>query len=183
MYRYILLTAALCVSLASAPAYAQTFMSESGLAEFTSKVPLHTFTGSSENLVGQVDLSKKTVDFYIDVTTLKTGNKKRDKDMLITLESKEYPFAEFFGTLLSEFDPANPAVQPVTVEGDFKIHGVTRKITVEGTLQKTPQGLTVNANWQINLKDFNIVPPSLLIMKVDEVQDIRIEAALAPVNS
>ena len=165
------------------PAGAQTFMGEQGKAEFTSKVPLHTFTGSSEYLIGQVNLLENTVDFYIDLTTLKTGNKKRDKDMLITLETKDYPFAEFFGTLQSEFDPSSPAEQPVTVAGEFKIHGVTRKIEVPGLMQVTPQGLKIQAEWQLNLKDYNIVPPSLLVMKVDEVQDIKINALLPAVNN
>ena len=173
----------ICVFSLQTTAHAQAFMTEEGTAEFTSKVPLHTFTGSSENLVGQVDLTNKTIDFYIDLSTLKTGNKKRDKDMYITLETKDYPFAEFFGKLVSDFDPTISDPQAVRVAGEFKIHGVTRKIEVDGSLQKTPAGLVVVANWQINIKDYNIVPPSLLIMKVDEVQDIRIEATLAPTNS
>ena len=174
---------ALLVLLFNAPGYAQTFMSENGTAEFTSKVPLHTFTGSSEYLIGQVNLVEKTIDFYIDLTTLKTGNKKRDKDMLITLETKEYPFAEFFGSLQSDFDPSSAAEQPVTVAGEFKIHGVTRKIEVDGLMQVTPEGLSVKAEWQLNLKDYNIVPPSLLVVKVDEVQDIKINTILSPVNN
>ena len=177
------LVIALLVVLFSTPALAQTYMGENGTAEFTSKVPMHTFTGSSEYLTGQVNLVENTVDFYIDLTTLKTGNKKRDKDMLITLETKDYPFAEFFGSLQTEFDTSSSAEQPVTVAGDFKIHGVTRKIEVDGRMQMTPDGLQVQAEWQINIKDYNIVPPSLLIMKVDEVQEIKINALLSPVNN
>ena len=173
----------LVLLLFSGPAFAQTYMGESGKAEFTSKVPLHTFTGSSEYLIGQVNLVENTVDFYIDLTTLKTGNKKRDKDMLITLETKEYPFAEFFGTIQTTFDASNTSKQPVTVAGDFKIHGVTRKIDVEGFMQMTPEGLAVEAEWQLNLADYNIVPPSLLIVKVDEVQDIKINAVLSSVTN
>lgn len=165
------------------PTLAQTFMGENGKAEFTSKVPLHTFTGSSDFLIGQVNLVENSVDFYIDLTTLKTGNKKRDKDMLITLETKDYPFAEFFGSLQTEFDPSNSAQQPVTVAGEFKIHGVTRKIEVNGFMQSTPEGLSIQAEWQLNIKDYNIVPPSLLVMKVDEVQEIKISALLPPVNN
>ena len=174
---------ALLALLFNVPAAAQTYMAENGTAEFTSKVPLHTFTGSSDYLVGQINLVENTVDFYIDLTTLKTGNKKRDKDMLITLETKEYPFAEFFGNIQTEVDPASSVDQPVKVVGDFKIHGVTRKIEVDGIIQIKPEGLMVQAEWQLNLADYNIVPPSLLVVKVDEVQDIKIQALLPPVNN
>lgn len=178
-----IVVSALLVLLLNVPVFAQTFMGEKGKAEFTSKVPLHTFTGSSDNLVGQVNLLENTVDFYIDLSTLRTGNKKRDKDMFITLETKDYPFAEFFGSLQSEFDASRSDKQPVTVAGEFKIHGVTRKVEVNGLMQVTPDGLVVEAEWQMNLKDYNIVPPSLLIVKVDEVQDIKINALLAAVNN
>ncbi len=169
--------------LMAASVQAQSFMSADGTATFTSRVPMHTFTGTSRHLTGQIDLSKKTVDFYIDLTTLDTGNKKRDKDMLITLETDTYPFAEFFGALVTEFDQSNWATQQVKVVGDFKIHGVTRQVEIEGEMQLTTEGLRVVAFWTLNLNDFDIVPPSLLVMKVDEVQEIRIETMLAPVNS
>lgn len=175
--------ALLALALSQSPARAQAFKTESGRAEFTSSVPLHTFTGTSESLVGLIDLDEKTVDFYIDLTTLETGIGKRDKDMRTTLETDEYPFAEFFGKLVSNFDPSSSAPQPATVRGDFTIHGVTREVEITGTLQNTDGGLKVDAGWDLNLKDYDIEPPSLLIVKVDEVQKIRIEALLKPVSS
>lgn len=119
---------------ATGSAQAQSFKTESGHAAFTSSVPLHTFTGLSDHLVGRIDLGEATVDFFLDLTTLDTGIGKRDKDMRETLETDRFPFAEFFGTL-EGFDPASSAVQPVRVRGAFKLHGVSREVEIEGTLQ------------------------------------------------
>jgi polyisoprenoid-binding protein YceI len=156
----------------------QAYRTVVGDVRFTSSVPLHTFDGKSSHLVGRISLVDSTVDFYVDLTTLKTGIGKRDKDMRKTLETNDYPFAEFFGRLISPFDASTGAVQPAIVVGDFAIHGVTRPIEVQGTLTRNDQGLLVSAAWTINLKDYNIEPPSLLIMKVDELQQVRIEAQL-----
>ena len=165
------------------PAAAQdAFMTKAGHAEFTSRVPLHTFTGTSDHLVGKINLADSTVDFYLDLATLETGIGKRDKDMRETLEVDEYPFAEFFGTLVSPFDPTRRAPQPATVRGEFTLHGVSRTVTIDGTLQRTADGLKVEAAWEINLNDYNIEPPSLLIVRVDEVQKVRIDALLTPVD-
>ena len=169
--------------LLAAPAFAaqaQVYYTETGHAEFTSKVPMHTFIGTSQHLVGQIDLVDGTVDFYLDLTTLETGIGKRDKDMRKTLETDEYPFAEFYGTLVSDFDTNSTALQPVRVRGDFTIHGVTREIEVEGSLQKTAGTLRVLGDWKLNLEDYDITPPSLVIVKVDPVQDIHINAVLTP---
>lgn len=158
-------------------------MTQEGHVAFTSSVPLHTFTGTSEHLVGNISLADSTVDFYVDLTTLETGLGKRDKDMRITLETDTYPFAEFFGKLVSPFDPNNPNPQPAVARGDFKLHGVTRTIDVEGTLQMTEKGLAIKAEWTLQLKDYDIVPPKLLFVKVDQTQALRIDALLTPVEN
>lgn len=159
---------------------AQAFKTESGHAEFQSEVPLHTFTGISDHLVGLINLSDSTVDFYIDMNTFDTGISKRDRDMKRTLETDKYPFAEFYGKLTSDFDTNSSAPQKATVRGEFSIHGVTRQVEITGTLQKTGEGLKVTASWTLNIKDYNIEPPGILFYRVDENQDIKIEATLTP---
>lgn len=157
---------------------AQQYMTEEGHAEFHSEVPLHSFTGVSEHLVGSINLADSTVDFYIDLETFETGIGKRDKDMRETLHTDEYPFAEFFGKLVSDFDTQDSSPQSAIVRGEFKIHGVTREIKIDGTLQKIPEGLKVQASWTLNIENYNIEPPGILFYRVDENQDIEIEATL-----
>lgn len=157
---------------------AQEYTTETGHAEFHSEVPLHSFTGVSDDLVGFINLADSTVDFYIDLETLETGIGKRDKDMRETLQTDEYPFAEFFGKLISDFDPNNDSPQPVTVRGEFEMHGVSKVVEIDGTLQNTSEGLKVNASWTLNIEDYDIEPPGILFYRVDENQDIEVEATL-----
>ncbi len=162
---------------------AQTYYAETGSVKFTSSVPLHTFSGTSENLVGQINLDENTVDFYIDLETLDTGNAKRDKDMLLTLDTKNHPFGEFFGKLTSEFDASSYEEQNVMVKGIFKIHGEEKEIEVNGTLKKTTEGLMLTAAWTLLLEDYKIVPPKLLFIKVDQQQQLEINALLLEVET
>ncbi|MFT5145006.1 MAG: polyisoprenoid-binding protein YceI [Rhodothermales bacterium] len=157
----------------------QSYTSDSGRVEFDSSVPLHSFTGTSNELVGRIVLADSTVDFYVDLETLDTGIGKRDKDMRKTLKTGDFPFAEFFGKLTSPFDPSG-GQQPARVSGRFSIRGVTKDIEVAGTLEPTADGLLLNAEWELNLNDYEIVPPKLLIMKVDPVQQLRISVTLLP---
>ncbi|MEX0608287.1 MAG: YceI family protein [Balneolaceae bacterium] len=175
----LLLSMLLCVGTLNA----QTFQTESGTAVFHSQVPLHSFSGTSDHLIGMINLDDNSVDFYLDLETLETGIGKRDRDMRETLETEEFPFAEFFGELTSEFDINSDAEQPVTASGKFTIHGVENDIEVEGTLQKTNEGLLLKADWILLLKDYDIEPPSLLFVKVDQEQKIEIEALLKPVDN
>jgi len=156
----------------------QSFITESGHAEFTSSVPLHSFTGTSDHLNGLIDFDENLVDFYIDLQTLDTGNGKRDRDMYSTLNVEEHPFAEFTGTLSSSYDPDSDDEQQVTVSGEFSIHGVTQPLEVDGTIQKTGNELQLQASWILNLHDYEIEPPGILFYRVDEEIEIKIEAVL-----
>lgn len=172
----------LTVALFGLPSSAsgQAFRAEDGHVSFTSSVVVHKFSGESDHLVGRIDLADSTVDFYVDLETLKTGIGKRDRDMRITLETKQFPFGEFYGKIVSPFDLHVDSAQSVKVVGDFSIHGITRTIEVSGTLNPGVGSLDVEAEWPLNLEDFKIVPPSLLMLTVDQIQIIRIEARLHP---
>jgi polyisoprenoid-binding protein YceI len=127
-------------------------------------------------------VSDSTVDFYLDLGTLDTGNNKRDKDMRETLETGQYPFAEFFGKFVSAFDASSRESQLVTVQGEFKIHDVSKNITMEGILQRTGEGLNVEAEWVLDLTDYDIEPPGILFYRVDEEIEIKINALLKPLE-
>ncbi|NGP87890.1 YceI family protein [Fodinibius halophilus] len=158
----------------------QSYLTKSGHVEFDSSVPLHSFTGVSDRLVGKIDLQNSTIDFYVDVHTIETGIGKRDRDMLETLDAENHPFAEFYGKLVSDFNPQNSQPQNVTVEGEFTVHGVSQPLTINGTLQKNSNGLHVEASWTLNMKDYNIKPPGILFYRVSEKIDVSISATLPP---
>ena len=175
MKKVLLTVFVLAISISG---YSQSYFTDSGTAVFHSKVPLHTFSGSSENLTGLIDLENGTVDFYLDLETLDTGNGKRDKDMKLTLETEKFPFGEFFGKLTSDFDPALTEAQDVTVEGVFKIHGKEQNVKINGQLTPNGDQLILTAGWILKLKDYDIEPPSLLFIKVDQEQEIELNATL-----
>jgi polyisoprenoid-binding protein YceI len=160
------------------PLLAQNYYAENGTANFTSSVPLYEFTGTSEQLTGLINLTDNSVDFYLDLETLDSGIKKRDKDMRLTLKTKKFPFTEFYGSLLDSVDLTNLNPQRIRTRGNFSIHGVTREVDVEGEITVEQNALHITANWEIRLDDFDIVPPSLLIVKVDQIQKISIDIRL-----
>jgi len=169
--------------LMSSAVNAQIFTTAKGNAEFTSSVPLHSFTGTSGELNGLIDFEKNLVDFYIDLQTLDTGNGRRDRDMYRTLNVEDHPFAEFTGKLTTDFDRQSETAQYVTVKGNFTVNGVSREITVDGELKPVDNALRLNAKWVINITDYNIEPPGILFYKVDEEMDIQIEVELQKQDS
>ncbi|HKK45393.1 MAG TPA: YceI family protein [Balneolaceae bacterium] len=161
------------------PVAAQVYKTEHGEAQVFSKATLENFTGKSNYLVGQVNLADSTVSFYLDLSTLSTGVELRDEHMQEEfLETDKYPFAQFSGKLVSPFDPTSPDTQQVKVQGQFKIHGVSRDITVDGEMARKNNQLYVQAKWKLDLPDYNIAIPQVLFMKVSKTQQLSITATM-----
>ncbi|MEX0684975.1 MAG: YceI family protein [Balneolales bacterium] len=154
------------------------YYTDTGKVEFTSSVPLHEFTGRSEKLTGMIDFEKNLIDFYLDLTTLYTGNERRDRDMYRTLNVDDYPFAEFTGSLTSPFDQDSREKQLVTTSGELTMNGVTRNKVVEGSLQKQGDDLLLEAVWIQDITDHNIEPPGILFYRVRDEMEVKIEATL-----
>lgn len=170
----------LVLAILATSATAQTYGSARGTVSFTSRVPLHTFTGTSQHLNGAIGLDTREVDFYVDLETLETGIGKRDRDMREALETQRFPFAEFTGRLTTPLDLQQRTAQRARVEGTFTIHGVARPLTVVGTIEPTRRGLRVRAGWEVRLDDHDIQPPRLLMVKVNQIQRVEIDILLTP---
>jgi polyisoprenoid-binding protein YceI len=162
--------------------YAQKYQTDDGYAQFHSSVPLHTFTGESDFLNGLIDFDQNLVDFYLDLSTLKTGNSRRDRDMYRTLNIDQYPFAEFTGSIISEYNPDLAEEQPVTVSGEFTLNGITVQKEFDGAIERNGRSIIVKAKWVQKLTDHQIEPPGILFYRVRDEMDIEIRAELLPVQ-
>tara|TARA_R100001143_G_scaffold63593_1_gene73113 strand:+ start:24191 stop:24754 length:564 start_codon:yes stop_codon:yes gene_type:complete len=165
-------------------ATAQKYMADDGYVEFISTAPLLEFKGVSENLTGLINLDTNMVDFYVDLNTLETGIQRRDRDMRNSyLETDKFPFAEFTGELISEFDPNLQEKQEARVRGMFKIHGVEREIEVTGTLEPDGESLQLEAGWTVLLADYNIDRPGVLFYELAEEQTVNISIQLVKTDN
>lgn len=159
-------------------AVAQKFYSETGYVEFLSRAPALTFRGTSKNLTGLIDISERKLDFYLDLNTLDTGIRLRNRHMRDSyLETRKYPFAEFVG--LFEGDSlSDGAISEVVAQGKFTIHGVTREISVTGTLHLNGDKLHLRAEFEVELSDYNIDRPAVVFYELSETQVVSLDITL-----
>ncbi|NCP83430.1 MAG: YceI family protein [Bacteroidetes bacterium] len=157
---------------------AQEFETKTGMIEFLSEATVESFTGSSNQLNGYINLSDSTLDFYLDLATLETGVKLRDEHMRENhLETEKFPYAEFSGKMRG-FDTAIADSQQVFANGTFTIHGVSKEIEVEGKAILVDGKFGLSATWNIILQDYEITRPKFLFLKLSESQIVTLKAAL-----
>ena len=66
----------------------------------------------------------------------------------------------------------------MTVKGTLNIHGVDKESEIVGTIQNTPDGVVLKANFTIILSDYQIGVPSNLTAKISQNIDIKVNALL-----
>lgn len=154
---------------------AQSFVGEGGYVEFVSTAPMLEFKGKSDNLIGLIDFDDNMVDFYVDLTTIDTGINLRNNHMRDSyLETDDFPFAEFTGSLNEMYDFEKSGKQTVTVSGIFKIHGVEQEREIEGTLEEMDQGIRLEASWVVKLEDHDIRKPRVVFYELADEQTVNI---------
>jgi polyisoprenoid-binding protein YceI len=150
---------------------------------FTSKATAETFQGKTDKITGRFDFDPSgigdsvTVHVEVDMASLDTGIGKRNQTMRDAyLETKKYPRAVFDGaTIVSGGNRALAGDPKIEVEGNFTLHGVTRRLraNIEVT-QSDARTLAFKATFKIPLADYKIERPKFLFLKLGEVQEIEI---------
>lgn len=161
-------------------AQSQHYLTQNGSVTFISRAPMLEFEGKSSNLVGLINVSADSVDFYIDLNTLDTGIELRNRHMRESyLETAKFPFAEFTGTFSPSLETGSTTVQHVIAKGTFSIHGVSKEMEISGTITHINQNnIKLEAGWIIKLSDFNIDIPRVVFYELSEVQTVKIDAIL-----
>ncbi|MCH7525740.1 MAG: YceI family protein, partial [Bacteroidetes bacterium] len=59
--------------------YAQKYFVKDGTAFFKAETSVNSYTGTSNQLHGYIDLQTGVIEFMLPVKSINTGNKKRDK--------------------------------------------------------------------------------------------------------
>lgn len=157
--------------------FSQKYQGENLNAVFLSEAKLNSFKGISDQLNGLIDVDKNLVDFYVDLSTLDTGIKLRDKHMRDDyLETKKYPFAEFTGNF-SDTDLEQIKLKQsgtYVVKGSFEVHGVSlpREFELQINFENQPKAVAFETVFEIKLTDHDIEIPKLMFYELSNTLKI-----------
>ena len=98
------------------------------------------------------------------------------------VESDKFPKSTFKGKIsnLSAINFTKDGNYPAVVEGDLTMHGVTKKVSSNGTLTVKAGKIEAYAKFSVKLKDFDISIPSLVADKISQDIDIIVDCKYDP---
>ena len=189
----LLLALALTILLVAPTAGADRFEIVAGykanVVRFDSKAPVESFGGATHQVRGYLEVvpgalgDSITVAVEVDLASLDTGIGLRNEHMRKNhLETDRYPKARFVGGAIRTPHPTTLAPDTaiaLTVEGNFELHGVTRrlKMSIEVTYaaREASPAVHVVGRFPVALSDFSIQRPQFLLMRLGEVQQVTVD--------
>ena len=100
------------------------------------------------------------------------------------VESHKFPKSTFKGKIV-DFDQVkiqDNGKYNVKVEGELTIHGETKKVISDGTLEVSGNTISANTSFPVTVKDYKIKIPKTVINNIAEVVEVKVELELKPYN-
>ena len=150
-----------------------------GKLSFDGKSSLGDFTGVTSTLRGHMTGGATLGDVrgWVEapVATLKTGNDRRDRDLVKTMDAAIYQNIRFeLSRVETEWQRGDSAA--VVLQGNFVIHGVTRAERVKALVVRCADGIRVTGTLPMNLHDYQINRLTrFLVFKMDPAIVVHID--------
>lgn len=152
----------------------------SGSLSFEGHATVGDFTGTTSTVTGQItgapDITALRGLVEAPVQSLKTGDRKRDKDLNKSMESDKHPNLRFELSGITTKASGGDSI-PVTLHGMLNLHGVTRRVDLPGTIVFQGTNARVRSDFPLNLKDYQIggLSKMLGMLKMHENIEVHVD--------
>lgn len=135
---------------------------------YSMKHPLHEWSASAKDgkciIVFNDDTQKvEVVAVVVAVRSFDSENSNRDSHALEVLEALKFPNITFSANNITDNGSS------LQIKGNLVFHGVTKPVEVTAKKSISGKKLLVEGAFDINMTDYNVVPPGLMGLKTEEL--------------
>ena len=142
------------------------------IINYTGKHFLHKWSAENTNISGLVqldDLSISNIGIVAKVSDFKSGNSNLDSNSLRVIEALKFPNIIFKSTSIIKENGQT------IIEGKIEFHGVEKEIYVLAEVIELEGYTKLTGEFNLNLTDYLIDRPSLLLRKIDDAISIKFD--------
>jgi polyisoprenoid-binding protein YceI len=177
-----LLLAALMISTTPV-LYAQKYMSRTGKISFNSTAPKSPEKIEAINNEVATVFDSKTGDliFQVPVKSFKFERALMQEHFNENyLESDKFPKSEFKGkvSVTPDITAGKDGTYNTTAMGKITIHGVTKDVTMPGTIEIKGKTVRLKAKFTVLLKDYDVNIPAVVADKINKECTITLDTEL-----
>ena len=162
---------------------AQNFMTRTGKISFNATVPKSPDKVEAvNNEVATIVNANGTIVFQVLVKSFKFEKALMQEHFNENyMESDKFPKSEFKGNIVNigDMNLTKDGDYPATVKGKLTIHGVTKEVSVPGSITVKGKNIRLKAKFAVALKEYGIKIPDLVADKLAKEAQIALECDLA----
>jgi len=159
---------------------AQLYITQSGNVSFFSATAMENIDATNKQVRTLLNAKGELV-FLIGNTEFTFQNKLMQEHFNEKyIESEKYPQSSFKGKINEAFDLTKPGEYPVTATGKLNIHGVEQERTINGKIVVTDKDVQLTAVFKVKLTDHKIDVPKLVMAKIAEDVEVKVNCSLLP---
>jgi polyisoprenoid-binding protein YceI len=152
---------------------AQTYILEKSKITFFSEAPLENIDATNTQAKSIFQKSSGNIAFQVPIKGFNFKKSLMQQHFNESyMESDKYPNATFSGTVSFFKNKRGP--QPVDATGKLTIRGITKNISVKGTLEQKDDQIFMNAKFPLRVEDFDIKIPRIVFFNIAEVVDVDV---------
>jgi polyisoprenoid-binding protein YceI len=156
---------------------AQKYISNEGVISFFSATPLEDISAINKSVGAVYDLKSNELVFQLQIDDFIFPKPLMQEHFNENyLESDIFPRSLFVGKLIQ-----NKNGKAIVV-GDLSIHGKTNRIEVEGSLIQKDNKVIISSDFIVKLEDYNIAIPKIVMYKIAEEIEIKVEIELEEIK-
>jgi len=160
-------------------AQAQIYVASQSSITFFSDAAIEDIKAENSKVESALDLSSGVIEFRItmkDFVFNKSLMRQHFNEKYV--HSEKYPHATFQGKI--ERVSAVPGSYTTAATGKLVLHGVTRELTVPGTVDVQSGQIRILASFPIRLEDYNIPRPQILWQNIAEEVEVKVDITYKP---
>lgn len=169
-------------AFAATSALAQKYMTRTGKVSFFSGTPLENIEAFNNETAAVMDAKSGDLVFQVPIKSFKFEKALMQEHFNENyMESDKYPKAEFKGKIadVSKVNFSKDGTYNVTTAGKLTIHGVTKDVSLPGTITVKGKEVTTTSKFKVKTSDYNISIPKLVEGKIAKEIEVTVNSILA----
>ena len=153
---------------------AQTLYSTNkGQISFYSDAPLEDIEAVNKAVAGIINADNNEIAIQMRIIDFDFPNKLMQEHFNENyLESEKYPTSVFKGKIKEAIDIKIAGTYAATAVGTMTIHGVTKSVSIPGTVVSNGNQLKLDFKFPVKLEDYKVDIPTIVFNKIAEVIDV-----------
>jgi polyisoprenoid-binding protein YceI len=177
MLRYSVLLISFVISFGC---FGQKYASTQSEVSFFSDAVIEDITAHNTKASAIFDPSTGSVAFVIPVSEFQFVKALMQEHFNEKyMETEKFPKATFQGNLQG-FQAAATGAQNVTATGKLSMHGVTKDVSIPGTLTKQDGKILMKSKFMVKLADYKVTIPQMMWQKIAEEVEVSVDFTLVP---